>query len=112
MYYVLTGGRHPLYISQQDNFDTYKKKLQGLDEFEVPSEFSWLAKSLFIRLTKISSHQRYNAREALQHPWITRKNEATIPETFTQQISNIEYERVLKRNMLIFFFTGLIKSES
>jgi serine/threonine protein kinase len=27
MYYVLTGGRHPLYISNADNVETYKKKL-------------------------------------------------------------------------------------
>jgi calcium/calmodulin-dependent protein kinase I len=47
MYYVLTGGKHPLYITNTDNVETYKKKLQDLDEFELPVEFSWLAKSLF-----------------------------------------------------------------
>lgn len=40
MYFVLTGGRHPLYIENEDNVDTYIKKLQGLELFDIPKEFS------------------------------------------------------------------------
>ena len=40
MYFVLTGGKHPLYIDNEDNVDTYIKKLQGLELFEIPKEFS------------------------------------------------------------------------
>ena len=53
MHIILTGGKHPLYISSEDTVDIYRKKLQTLDEFDVPVEFSWLAKNLFLRLTKI-----------------------------------------------------------
>lgn len=31
MYVVLTGGKHPLYIDNEDTFDSYKKKLSNLD---------------------------------------------------------------------------------
>mmetsp|Transcript_10728 Transcript_10728/g.10850 ORF Transcript_10728/g.10850 Transcript_10728/m.10850 type:complete len:80 (+) Transcript_10728:50-289(+) len=55
MYFVLTGGKHPLYIDNEDNMETYIKKIQGLEQFEVPEEFSWLEKNLFLRLTKIQS---------------------------------------------------------
>ena len=54
MYFTLTGGKHPLYITYEDNVESYKRKLQELSQFEVPSDFSWLAKNLFLKLTKIS----------------------------------------------------------
>ena len=72
MYEILTGGNHPLYDRNEDTFETYKNKMKDLDMFEVPSDFSWLAKNLFLRLTKVQSHQRYTAKESLRHPWITR----------------------------------------
>jgi serine/threonine protein kinase len=57
MYVVLTGGKHPLFIDDEDTIETYKKKLQDLGpkgKFEVPEgSFSWLARNLFFRLTKI-----------------------------------------------------------
>jgi serine/threonine protein kinase len=27
MYFVLTGGKHPLYIDNEDSVETYKKKI-------------------------------------------------------------------------------------
>lgn len=53
MYFVLTGGKHPLYIVNEDTVETYSHKIEGLESFDVPKEFSWLAKNLFLRLTKI-----------------------------------------------------------
>ena len=35
MYELLTGGRHPLYLHSEDNRDTYKKKLQKINEIDV-----------------------------------------------------------------------------
>jgi len=55
MYEVLTGGKHPLYDYKADNFESYKKKLQKLEQLDVPSEFSWIAKNLFLKLTKVQS---------------------------------------------------------
>jgi len=65
MYEILTGGKHPLYESTEDDIESYKRKLQTLRQLDVSSDFSWLAKSLFHRLTKFQSHQRYTAKEAL-----------------------------------------------
>ena len=31
MYFVLTGGKHPLYIDNEDNVETYKKKIEDLE---------------------------------------------------------------------------------
>jgi serine/threonine protein kinase len=52
MYVILTGGKHPIYVNQEDSIETYKKKLYSCEEFDTPEEFSWLAKNLFQRLTK------------------------------------------------------------
>ena len=65
MYFVLTGGNHPLYIENDDNVEKYVKKMENLEQLEAPKEFSWLAKNLFLRLTKIQSSQRYSAKGAL-----------------------------------------------
>jgi len=53
MFEILTGGKHPLFENEEDSIDSYKKKLQGISYFDTPNEFSWLAKNLFLRLTKI-----------------------------------------------------------
>ena len=92
MYFILTGGKHPLYIDNEDNVETYIKKMSGLEQLDVPKDFSWLAKNLFTRLTKIQSSQRYTAKGALQHPWITRKNEGGIPMNLLEQVNYYEAE--------------------
>jgi serine/threonine protein kinase len=30
MYVILAGGKHPLYISKEDNVESYKKKLKEI----------------------------------------------------------------------------------
>ena len=69
MYELLTGGRHPLYLHSEYNRETYKKKLLNIDEIVIAQQdqelFSWLAKSLFQKLTKLQSLQRYTAHQAL-----------------------------------------------
>lgn len=40
MYSVLTGGKHPIYISNEDNVESYKKKLTNIEELQIPDEFS------------------------------------------------------------------------
>jgi serine/threonine protein kinase len=92
MHEILTGGKHPLYVYKEDNAETYKQKLKRLEEFEVPSYFSWIAKNLFLKLTKVQSLQRYTASQALQHPWITRKNEGNIPITMCDKNTHIGYQ--------------------
>ncbi|CDW90807.1 protein kinase domain containing protein [Stylonychia lemnae] len=112
MHVILTGGKHPLFNEEYDTCDSYKRKLKDLDSLEAPNDFSWLAKNLFQRLTKIQSHQRYTAKEALQHPWITRKNEANIPIRLVEHIHNFEYEQVLKKKMVLLFFMSMINQQN
>eukprot|EP00826_Nyctotherus_ovalis_P034697 TRINITY_DN2910_c0_g6_i1.p4 TRINITY_DN2910_c0_g6~~TRINITY_DN2910_c0_g6_i1.p4 ORF type:complete len:116 (+),score=13.40 TRINITY_DN2910_c0_g6_i1:1008-1355(+) len=50
---------------------SYLAKLKD-PQWEFPAGFSTLAKDLFLRLVKIDPNERYTAKEALLHPWITR----------------------------------------
>lgn len=52
MHEVLTGGRHPLYVPKEDNVESYRNKLMKIEEFKVPAEFSKIARTLFLKLTK------------------------------------------------------------
>lgn len=37
MYYLLSGGQHPLYLSGVDSAETYKEKLRKIQYFSFPS---------------------------------------------------------------------------
>jgi len=45
-----------------------------------------LAKDFISRICKISSFQRYDAKRALGHPWITRNFDDKIPLTRVEEI--------------------------
>lgn len=77
MHMVLTGGSHPLSVigkKKGSSHEDYKEALLSLNQnLEASPELTKLAKSLFENFCKLSASQRYTAKEALKHPWITRK---------------------------------------
>lgn len=73
MYEVLTGGGHPIWVDGEDTTTSFQKKLSKISQIDPRPEWSWISKNLFTRLTQIQCHQRYTAKEALQHPWVTRQ---------------------------------------
>lgn len=68
--YVIIAGKHPL-IGKGDLKASYSKKLMD-PKWNFPSQFSPLAQSLFLQFVKTNPLDRYSAKEALTHPWITR----------------------------------------
>ena len=108
MHYLITGGKHPFY-DYSDNIDSFKKKLSGLKKVDPDPSFSWVAKNLFQRMTMISAHMRYTARDALCHPWITRRKFDKIPESFMEKMSNIQVEQNLKSGISALHFASLVK---
>ena len=91
MYLILTGGTHP-FKSDDDTYQTLREKLRKLKKLEPPKSFSQLAAHLYSRLTAIMSPQRYTSKDALKHPWITRKMADNIPMSFVDQVNNLEFE--------------------
>ena len=76
MFRLLSGGEHPLYkkgetekeyYDRLNNFPSYNNY-----SWKFPSNFSELAKSFFKKLCIYPSSERYDAKQALNHPWITR----------------------------------------
>ncbi len=84
MHIVLTGD-HPFH-ERGDDHALFKERLAKMRHVKEDSSFSYLASSLFQRLCAVQVAQRYITSEALQHPWITRKNHTEIPQTYYDQI--------------------------
>ena len=68
--YILITGRHPMY-KKGEKTDNYLMKIKE-PKWRFPKEFSILARDLFLKLVKVDPLERYTAKEALAHPWITR----------------------------------------
>eukprot|EP00826_Nyctotherus_ovalis_P065656 TRINITY_DN9654_c0_g3_i1.p2 TRINITY_DN9654_c0_g3~~TRINITY_DN9654_c0_g3_i1.p2 ORF type:complete len:113 (-),score=7.10 TRINITY_DN9654_c0_g3_i1:702-1040(-) len=81
--YLLVAGRHPLY-QPSDTTSTYLAKLKE-PRWEFPEGFSDLAKDFFLHLVRADPVERYTAKEALEHPWITRRP-GKIPLTYYESI--------------------------
>ena len=90
MHMVLTGNQHPFYKKGKDSVSSFKEKLASLKKIEPHPSLSWLAKNLFLRLTTVQSHQRYQAKDALKHPWITRNQNDRIPKSIMDEMTILE----------------------
>jgi len=82
MHLVLTNGKHPFFKNGIDTYDSYKRKLQTIKKVEADPSLSNIAANLFSRLTTPHASQRYSAKDALKHPWITRQLNESIPLSF------------------------------
>lgn len=98
MHQLLTGNKHPLYDPKNDNRDVLIEKLRKVKHVEADSCFSSLAKNLFDKLMSVQISERYTAKEALQHPWITRKLSSDIP---INDYLKIERETVLRNKIFL-----------
>lgn len=89
--YTMLVGYHPLYITGgilTDSSHTLKQKVMAIEpeKWHYPQYVSPLAKNLICKLCRISQIERYDAKRALQHPWITRRFEDKIPLTASEEI--------------------------
>jgi hypothetical protein len=58
----------------------------------------------------ITGHKRYTAKDALRHPWITRKKQDKIPETLMDQLNLIEVDQQLKTQIQTMLFLNIVKN--
>ena len=112
MWKLLTGGDHPLY-SKGDSQQYFFEKLQHFPMYsyhwKFPSRFSSLARDLFVKLCSYPASERYDARQALKHPWITRTSADEIPLTQKEQLSLYETEAQLRKVARLAFFVSVAK---
>jgi len=62
-----------------------KLRTVNIDKEIKEKQISPLAASLFHNLCAVSPSERYSARVALNHPWITRKND-DIPKNLIEEV--------------------------
>lgn len=108
MHKFLTGNQHPLFVKKKDDVHSYRKKLAEIKKLEPSKEISWLSQNLFQRLTTVQAHQRFSAKDALKHPWITRNRLDKIPRSFGDEMKNLETEQTLKQKMQALLFMSVM----
>jgi serine/threonine protein kinase len=64
---------------------------------------------LFRNLCKLQASQRYTAKDALKHPWITRNNTDHVPLTPLEKMSQLEQEDDLRKKMNLAYFLSVSK---
>ena len=110
--YTLLAGKHPLYephMSKQD-LETKIKNFQG---FSYPANMSPQARHLLESLCQKRINSRSTAREALKHPWITRKLDQDLPQTLQQlrdaAIVDSQVEVKLRKAMNVLMFCSILR---
>ena len=68
-----------------------------------------MAKDFISRICKISSFQRYDAKRALGHPWITRNFDDKIPLTRVEEIHQQEVRNMLSKISRVAAFMSIVK---
>lgn len=114
MWKLLAGGDHPLY-TKGDSQSYFFEKLQYFPmnsyPWKFPPRFSRLARDFFVKLCSYPASQRYDARQALKHPWITRTSDDEIPLTQKEQLSLYDTETELRKIARLAFFVSVAKSK-
>jgi hypothetical protein len=67
------------------------------------------AKDFICRLCKLSSLQRYDAKRALKHPWITRNLHEKIPLTRIEEMQQQDAHHTFARVTRLATFLSIIK---
>ena len=81
--YKILANSHPLFIPGESS-SSYIEKIHR-NHWEIPANFTQLARDLFFRCVNQNPIERYSANLALKHPWITR-SDCKIPVTHIEQI--------------------------
>ena len=105
--FILLNNRHP-FGSSKDSKSVYLKKLKN-PKLKIPESMAPTARSLFLKLVEMVPIQRYTAAQALNHPWILRR-EVKAPLTSFEKFKI--YGELLKLKSLVFpvFFAAVLAS--
>ena len=82
MFMLLNNGKHPFYIKGDTKTD-FIKKVENC-KINFYNKVSPMAKHLIFKLLEPNPSWRYNASQAIKHPWITRNKNDEVPLTFNE----------------------------
>jgi len=110
MFMLLNNGKHPFYTKGMDRID-FNKKIKTC-KINFYNKISPMAKHLILKLLEPNPSWRYNASQAIKHPWITRNKYDEIPLTFNEILHKSNMKK-LGRNLLgiVLFLNYLTKNK-
>ncbi|TNV74370.1 hypothetical protein FGO68_gene5560 [Halteria grandinella] len=110
--YIMLTGTHP-FVKDSDNEYSYSNRIASSD-LQVSKNLQPIAKSLFQHLCSRTLSERYQAAQAIKHPWITRNPHDEVPCTQADQMRIMEASTFFKRaqSALLFMAVAKVSSES
>ena len=113
--YTLLAGKHPLYEPHM-NKQQLETEIKNFKQLEYPKHISKHARHLLDTLCQKRINFRSTAREALKHPWITRKLDEELPKTIQQlreaAVGDIDVEFKLRKAMNVLLFCSIIRKNA
>ena len=94
MFILLNNGKHPFYKKGDNKTEYAKKIMEGKINFY--NKVSPMAKYLLLKLLEPNPSWRYNASQAIKHPWITRNVDDDIPLTFNEILVKSNHKKTAK----------------
>eukprot|EP00742_Colponemidia_sp_Colp-10_P004573 GILJ01004880.1.p1 GENE.GILJ01004880.1~~GILJ01004880.1.p1 ORF type:complete len:545 (+),score=57.33 GILJ01004880.1:139-1773(+) len=93
--YILCVGTHPYYIPS-DTKESYLGKVQQ-NHIKYPPHMSENARNLVSHLLNNNPSERYTAKEALNHPWITGEHSREGIPTVLEMMRSYNAQRKLRK---------------
>ena len=115
--YNMFLGYHPLYITGgilSDNSHTLKQKVAAIETelWHYPDYVSPMAKDLICKLCRINQIERYDAKRALQHPFITRNYNEKIPMTKTEEMQMFNIETGFQKVIRAMYYLAVVNPKN
>ena len=92
MFMLLNNGKHPFYVKGINRND-FNKKIRNC-KINFYNKISPMAKHLILKLLEPNPSWRYNASQAIKHPWITRNKYDEVPLTFNEILHKSNMKKV------------------
>ena len=110
MFMLLNNGKHPFYVKGIERKD-FDKKIQSC-KINFYNKISPMAKHLIFKLLEPNPSWRYNASQAIKHPWISRNKYDEVPLTFNEILHKSNMKKI-GRNLLgvVLFLNYLTKNK-
>ena len=111
MFMLLNNGKHPFYVKGINRND-FNKKIRNC-KINFYNKISPMAKHLILKLLEPNPSWRYNASQAIKHPWITRNKYDEVPLTFNEILHKSNMKKV-GRNLfgVVLLFNYLTKNKA
>ena len=107
MFMLLFKNKHPFY-KKGENRELYINDIHNRKKIKFPDKCSHMAKTLLNKLLEFNPSWRYTAEKALKHPWVTRRVNDIIPETFNEKLRKMDINLKAKELILSIIFLNTL----